>query len=149
MPRRITITAAGDALITTRMPDYPDDGFQHLVKLVRSADVAFINMEMVLSNYEGVPVVEAGGGNASADPRVALDLMRMGFNLTAYANNHTLNYGEYGCLKTLEVLEQYGFPCAGAGRHLAEARRPVYLDTPAGRVGLMGCASSFRSEEHT
>ncbi|RIK44179.1 MAG: poly-gamma-glutamate biosynthesis protein [Chloroflexi bacterium] len=143
MPRRITVTAAGDALITTRMPEYPDAGFQDLCGLIRGADVAFINMEMVLSNYEGVPVVEAGGGNASAHPAVALDLMRMGFNLTAYANNHTLNYGEYGCLKTLEVLAEYGFTCAGAGRHLAEARRPVYLDTAAGRVGLMGCASTF------
>lgn len=143
MPRRITVTAAGDALITTRMPDFPDAPFQDLCALIRAADVAFINMEMVLSNYAGVPVVEAGGGNCSADPRVALDLMRMGFNLTAYANNHTLNYGEYGCLKTLEVLEGYGFTCAGAGRHLAEARRPAYLDTPAGRVGLMGCASTF------
>ena len=143
MPRRITVTAAGDALITTRMPDYQDTAFQELCGLVRSADVAFINMEMILSNYEGVPVVEAGGGNVSAHPGVALDLMRIGFNLTAFANNHTLNYGEFGCLKTLEVLADYGFTCAGAGRHLAEARRPVYLDTPAGRVGLMGCASSF------
>jgi len=143
LSRRIVVAATGDALITTRMPDYPDAEFQGLVGLIQSADVAFTNMEMVLSNYQGSPVVEAGGGNASAHPAVALDLMRMGFNLTAYANNHTLNYGEYGCLKTLEVLAEYGFTCAGAGRNLAEARLPAYLDTPAGRVGLVGCASSF------
>lgn len=129
--------------MTLRMPDYPDAEFQGLVGLLQSADVAFTNMEMVLSNYQGSPVVEGGGGNASAHPAVALDLMRMGFNLTAYANNHTLNYGEYGCLKTIEVLADYGFLCAGAGRNLAEARMPAYLDTPAGRVGLVGCASSF------
>jgi hypothetical protein len=69
--------------------------------------------------------------------------MEMGFNLTAFANNHTLNYGEYGCLKTLEVLEEIGFPCAGAGENLADARRPVFLDSGVGRVGLVGCASTF------
>src|SRR5690606_1943383 len=63
--------------------------------------------------------------------------------ITAFANNHTLNYGEHGCMKTVEVLEELGFPCAGAGANLAAARRPAFLDTPAGRVGLVGCASTF------
>jgi poly-gamma-glutamate synthesis protein (capsule biosynthesis protein) len=67
----------------------------------------------------------------------------MGFNLTAFANNHTMNYGEHGCLATIDTLAEYGFTCAGAGRTLAEARLPAYLETSAGRVGLMGCASSF------
>ncbi len=69
--------------------------------------------------------------------------MRMGFNLTAFANNHTLNYGEHGCLATIDALAEMGFTCAGAGRNLAEARAPVYLQIENGLVGLVGCASSF------
>ncbi len=143
MSRRIVATATGDALITTRMPEYRDPEFQNMLKLIRSCDVAFTNMEMVLSNYQGHPVVESGGGNLSAHPLVARDLMQLGFNLTAFANNHTMNYGEHGCLTTIDTLADLGFTCAGAGRTLADARLPVFLDTPAGRVGLMGCASSF------
>ena len=143
MTRRIVVTATGDSLITTRMPEYRDLEFQEMLGLIRSCDVAFTNMEMVLSNYQGHPVVESGGGNLSAHPLVARDLMQMGFNLTAFANNHTMNYGEHGCLTTIDTLAEYGFTCAGAGRTLADARLPVYLETPAGRVGLMGCASSF------
>lgn len=143
MAKRIVVTATGDALITRRMPDYPDEPFQRLVGLIRSADVAFTNMEMTLSNYEGSPVVESGGMNLSAEPGVARDLRRMGFNLTAFANNHTLNYGEHGCLETLRVLREVDFVCAGAGRHLDEARSPAYLETAAGRVGLVACASTF------
>ncbi len=143
MSRKITVTATGDSLITRRMPAYLDAPFTAMVEMIHGCDVAFTNMEMVLSNYQGSPVVESGGGNLSADPAVAEDLMEMGFNLTAFANNHTLNYGEYGCLKTLDVLDELGFPCAGAGRNLADARKPVYLDSPAGRIGLVGCASSF------
>lgn len=143
MTRRMVITATGDALITTRMPEYCDPEFQGMLDIIRSCDVAFTNMEMVLSNYQGQPVVESGGGNLSAHPLVAQDLMQMGFNLTAFANNHTMNYGEDGCLTTIDTLAEYGFTCAGAGRTLADARLPAYLETPAGRVGLMGCASSF------
>lgn len=143
MTNRITVTATGDALITARLPDYPDDEFSGLVDLIRSCDVAFTNMEMVLSNFEGSPVVESGGGNLSAHPDVARDLMRIGFNLTAFANNHTLNYGEHGCLTTIDALAEMGFTCAGAGRNLAEARAPVYLQTEKGLIGLVGCASSF------
>jgi poly-gamma-glutamate capsule biosynthesis protein CapA/YwtB (metallophosphatase superfamily) len=143
MSKTIIVTATGDSLITRRMPDYQDTPFIQMLELIHGCDVAFTNMEMVLSNYQGSPVVESGGGNLSAEPGVAEDLMEMGFNLTAFANNHTLNYGEYGCLKTLEVLAELGFTCAGAGENLAAARKPVFLDTPSGRIGLVGCASSF------
>ncbi|CAN5755437.1 CapA family protein [soil metagenome] len=143
MAKRITATATGDSLITTHLPDYADEPFQDLAKLVKSCDVAFTNMEMVLSNYQGSPVVESGGGNLSAHPDVARDLMRFGFNLTAFANNHTLNYGEHGCLATIDALAEMGFTCAGAGRNLAEARSPVFLQTENALVGLVGCAASF------
>jgi poly-gamma-glutamate synthesis protein (capsule biosynthesis protein) len=143
MTRRVVVTATGDALITRRLPDYSDEPFRRMVELIRSADVAFTNMEMVLSRFRGTPVVESGGMNLSADPAVASDLQRIGFNLTAFANNHTLNYGEDGCLATLRALEELGFTCAGAGRHLGEARAPAYLETAAGRIGLVACASTF------
>lgn len=148
MPREMTLTATGDCLISRRMPEYQDAGFQQMLGLIRSADVAFTNTEIVMSNYEGSPVVESGGGNISTDPRMAADVRRMGFNLTAFANNHTLNYGEHGCLETLRVLRENDFVVAGAGRHLAEARRPAYLETVNGRVGLMGCASSFGAGQY-
>ena len=143
MAQRIVVTATGDSLIARRMPDYRDEPFQRMVELIRSAGIAFTNMEMVLSRYRGSPVVESGGMNLSAEPAVAQDLQQMGFNLTAFANNHTLNYGEEGCLATLQALEELNFVCAGAGRNLAEARMPAYLETPAGRVGLVACASTF------
>ena len=143
MTQKQTVTATGDALITIRMPEYQDDDFTRMVEMIQSCDIAFTNLEVVLSDYRGTPVVENGGGNISAHPDVARDLMRMGFNLTAFANNHTLNYGEYGCTSTLEALAEMGFTCAGAGWHLDEARAPAYLDSPVGRIGLVGCASTF------
>ncbi len=143
MGKRIVVTATGDSLISRRIPAHQDPSLTRLVDLIQSCDVAFTNMEMVLSDYRGTPVVESGGLNLSANPGVARDLQRMGFNLTAFANNHTLNYGIEGCLATLDELRAIDFVCAGAGRTLSEARLPAFLETPAGRIGLVGCASSF------
>ena len=137
------LTATGDALITRRMPLYDDPAFMGMIELIRGCDVAFTNMEVTLSRFRGWPVVESGGMALSTDPQCAHDLRRMGFNCTAFANNHTLNYGEEGVLHTLDALREAGIACAGAGANLGEARLPVYLDTINGRVGLIGCASSF------
>jgi len=78
MPKRITVTATGDALITRRMPPYEDAAFLEMVRLIQSADVKFTNVEIVLSDYRGTPVVESSGMNLSAEPAVAADLMRLG-----------------------------------------------------------------------
>jgi len=143
MPKRMRLTATGDALITRRMPRYDDPAFMGMVELIRACDVAFTNTEVVLSRFRGWPVVESGGMALSVDPRCAHDLRQLGFNCTAFANNHTLNYGEEGVLHTLDALRDADIVCAGAGANLGEARLPAYLETINGRLGLVGCASSF------
>lgn len=143
MAKRMTLTATGDALITRRLPLYDDPAFMAMVELIRGCNVAFTNTEVTLSRFRGWPVVESGGMALSVDPKCAHDLRRLGFNCTAFANNHTLNYGEEGVLHTLDALRDADLVCAGAGANLGEARLPAYLDTMHGRVGLIGCASSF------
>ncbi len=143
MARQMRLTATGDALITRRMPLYDDPAFMGMVELIRNCDVAFTNTEVTLSRFRGWPVVESGGMALSVDPKCAHDLRQLGFNCTAFANNHTLNFGEEGVLRTLDALREADLVCAGAGANLGEARLPAYLDTVNGRVGLIGCASSF------
>lgn len=48
------------------------------------------------------------------------------------ANNHVLDHGRPGLLETLEALEAAGMRVAGAGRDLAEARRPAVVDLATG-----------------
>ncbi len=59
------------------------------------------------------------------------------------ANNHILDFGDEGLFSTLANLERVGIPYAGAGADLAAASRPGYVDTTAGRVGQVNCASTF------
>ena len=50
----------------------------------------------------------------------------------ALANNHVLDYGRPGLLETLDALRGAGVKVAGAGRDLAEARRPAVVELASG-----------------
>jgi len=66
----------------------------------------------------------------------------MGFNLFNRANNHTTDYGVEGLRLTNRLLDELGLVHAGTGNNLGWASRPGYLETPKGRVALIGMAST-------
>jgi poly-gamma-glutamate synthesis protein (capsule biosynthesis protein) len=53
------------------------------------------------------------------------------------ANNHVLDNGYAGLEETLDTLVAAGIKTAGAGRDLAEARRPAIIDLPDSRRVLV------------
>jgi poly-gamma-glutamate capsule biosynthesis protein CapA/YwtB (metallophosphatase superfamily) len=114
-----------------------------MLRLIRAAAVRFVNLEVSLSDYQGIPAAETSGVHATASPKLADELQQAGFNLFALANNHMLDYGQEGLALTLEALKERNITYAGAGYNLAEACTPGYLETPAGRVALIACSSSF------
>ncbi|MFG2875590.1 CapA family protein [Streptomyces sp. NPDC048337] len=66
-------------------------------------------------------------------------------DVCALANNHVLDYGRRGLAETLDSLAAAGLRAAGAGRDLAEARRPAVVPIPGKRrllVFSLGTASS-------
>lgn len=141
--RRLSLAATGDSLITQHLSVFREPAFLKMVDLIKDADVRFTNLEMLLNNFEGYPAAESGGTWVSAHPSMLQELQRMGFNLYAWANNHTLDWGEGGLLATLRTLEEAGVAHAGVGMNLAEARRPAYLELEQGRVALVSMCSSF------
>ncbi len=138
----ISFAATGDSFITRRLPD-GDPDVKALAALIGRADFRFTNLETTVRRDEGFPSAQSGGTWASAEPEVLADLRRYGFNVTAWANNHTLDYSYGGLAATAENLDRYGFLHAGVGRHLAEAGAIRYLDTPGGRVALIAATSTF------
>ena len=141
--RRLVLAATGDSLITQRLSCFTEPEFLRLRDILLEADVRFTNMEMLFHNFEGYPQAESGGTWVCAPPAIFRELQWMGFNLYAWANNHTLDWGEGGLFATLRTLEEAGAVHAGVGRNLAEARRPAYLELDAGRVGLVAMCSTF------
>ena len=144
-----TMAAVGDAIITHRAAQFDHAGdprFQRMVRLIRGADVGFLNLEVSLfrlSEFKGWPEAENGGNYELGPPEAAQDLKRMGFNLFNRANNHTTDYGVEGMRQTDSLLDRLDIVHAGTGENLGLASRPGYLDTTRGRVALIGVATTF------
>ncbi|MBP3040051.1 CapA family protein [Bacillaceae bacterium Marseille-Q3522] len=142
MKEEITFTATGDSFITRRLPD-KDEKFTQLSALIKKADFRFTNLEITLHHREGIPGAVSGGTWAMGSPDVLHDLKEYGFNVMAWANNHTLDYSFDGLTATEKYLNEAGVIHAGAGENLARASEPRYVETAAGRVALIAATSTF------
>lgn len=138
-----TMALTGDAIITRRLSPYKEPAFLEMIELVRSADVSFTNLEILLHDYEPAPAVSSGGTYMRADPHMAEELTWGGIDIVSMANNHTGDYGAEGMRLTRRHAEAAGLVTAGAGENLAEAREARFLETHEGRVALVATASTF------
>lgn len=137
---RVVLT--GDSIVTRRGLT-ADPEAAPLWSLIRGADAAFTNIEVVPNGFRGDPGFENDGSHLAADPAVLDDLVAAGFSLFTAANNHILDYGIAGLLVAMEEMDRRGMVHAGLGRNLGTARMPAYLDVPAGSIALLSCCSTF------
>jgi poly-gamma-glutamate capsule biosynthesis protein CapA/YwtB (metallophosphatase superfamily) len=78
-----------------------------------------------------------------APPQIADELTWLGLDAFAAATNHTGDFGIGGIEATMQHLEDRDIPYAGIGENLAMAREPAYLETSAGRIGLVSACSTL------
>lgn len=139
----ITLAATGDCILTRRVSELKDARFLRLVDLVRGADCAYGNCEMVLADLrDGYPMAEGAALSVVSDPKMAAELAWFGFDIMGTANNHSLDYGQPGIVSTRARLAAAGIAAAGTGLSLQEAAAPAYTETAGGRVALINCAST-------
>lgn len=138
----IEIALTGDSLITRPLHVFREPAFLRVRDVLRSADVAITNAEMLFHRQEASPGVTPGGTYMQADPSMLAELAWMGVDMIAAANNHGWDYGEKGMLAHIDNLEKSGIPFAGVGTTMATARRPAYFDTRGGRVALVSITTS-------
>ena len=150
----LRIAVGGDLLGPYRPRlGFDDAGLGAVAQLFQQADVGFANLEGNLFDtwkFAGWPAAENGGfeqGGVGGGPllsiAVAADLRKFGLSVVSTANNHALDWGPQGMLDTLANLDTAGIAHAGTGRSLAEARAAGVVDTPHGRVAVVGAASTF------
>ncbi|WP_419948919.1 CapA family protein [Candidatus Palauibacter sp.] len=141
----MSIALAGDAIISRKMSPYREPEFLALRDIIRNATTAFVNLEILFHDYEDdvIPAAASGGTYMRAEPEIAHELAWFGFDMVSLANNHTMDFGAGGARRTVEATEAAGLAVAGYGENLAQARAPVYVETPGGRVALISIASTF------
>lgn len=135
--------AAGDAILTKHCSQRTDPAFLEMVDLIRDADAAFVNLEVVTPRPPLIPSAEHGGANLGAQEFILDELKWMGFDLFNVATNHSNDYTFHGLVDTMDALRERGMVFAGGGLNLGEARSPAYFDVADARVAVLGAASSF------
>jgi poly-gamma-glutamate capsule biosynthesis protein CapA/YwtB (metallophosphatase superfamily) len=142
-PARFTMALTGDSIITRRLSVFTEPEHTRLFELIRGADAAFTNLEMLFHDYEPYPMNESGGTYMRAEPSLLKELVWAGFDMVSRANNHTGDYGAEGMRITTKHVAETGLVQAGVGEDLASAREAAFLDTAKGRVALVSVASTF------
>jgi poly-gamma-glutamate synthesis protein (capsule biosynthesis protein) len=135
IPGTFTLVAVGDLIIRTPASQLADADVQAALRLVAEGDVAVGNMEGSLADYSSFEGPLSGFVGV---PAVAADLGTMGFDMVNRANNHLFDSEAEGMFSTNRLLAEAGIVHAGSGQNLEEAAAPAFLETPRGRIALVG-----------
>src|SRR5438105_4024430 len=108
-----TMALAGDSIITRPLAIYHEPEFMKLIELIRGADAAFTNLEMLFHDYESYPMNESGGTWMRADPALVKDLVWAGFDFVSRANNHAGDYGVGAMRLTTKYVREAALVQAG------------------------------------
>lgn len=133
----ICLAGGVDRKMRSRGRGYP---FAAMRDTLRSADIAFGNLECVLA-HGGGPIPKKY--NFRGRPIGALALAEAGFDIVSVANNHTLDFGREGLAETLTHLRRAKVIPVGAGNTLAEAHRMQVLRRNGIRIGFLAYLGMF------
>lgn len=147
--RSLVLLAGGDVTLGYHLPEFLDEltakgmsqaeseayPFARIATITRSADLFLVNLEGTLTS-QGKPVEKSF--NFKADPQDVAVLQSAGVDVVSLANNHAFDYSAEGLSQTRATLLRAGIAAFGAGRDLAEARRPAILERNGVRVGFLG-----------
>ncbi|MBN2848785.1 MAG: CapA family protein [Coriobacteriia bacterium] len=139
---RITILAVGDLMMHTPQLSSAKtaDGydftscFAPVAPRISAADLAVGNFETVLAGadrgYTGYPTFNSPDSYAQA-------AVGAGFDVLTHANNHTLDRGPTGLVRTREVFESLGVLTTGTARTSEEAAEILIADVRGVRIAIL------------
>jgi poly-gamma-glutamate synthesis protein (capsule biosynthesis protein) len=120
------------------------DPFAACAELLLDADFTVGNLECVLGTA-GKMVPKAYSFRAAGDsPR----FLKRYFTAVSLGNNHAFDFGPEGLVETLDLLDRETIGRFGAGRTLAEARRPLVLEKDGLKIAILA-ANGFRADNYT
>jgi poly-gamma-glutamate synthesis protein (capsule biosynthesis protein) len=122
----------------------PVDQYGVLVQpALDEADIRFAQCERVYSD-RGEFQINSAGEHSRLRPDMASVFSTGGYDVVSVASNHSLDWGPTALLDSIEVLRARGIKTIGAGRDLAEARQPAYVEANGVKVGFLGYCSVLR-----
>lgn len=144
-----SIAIAGECMVTRPFSMHSEEEFMGVRELFAGSDVTYAHLEMNLGDHRELHPARGDwfGSYMLAEKRLAEELRWLGVDVMSTANNHSLDFGELGLRSTLKACRGAGLACAGTGEDLDDARAPVYVETPSGRIALISVSSGNRPHE--
>ena len=147
--RAITLVAGGDVTLGAHYEEWVDGlrakgeggaavdgwGFAEVKPLFAGADLVVVNLECPFTG-RGEPIPK--NFNFRARPSTVSVLVDAGVRVLSLANNHLMDYGPEGVEDTIATLDAAGIAHFGAGRTLAEARKPALVEVGGLRIAFLG-----------
>jgi poly-gamma-glutamate synthesis protein (capsule biosynthesis protein) len=139
---QVSFCAVGDVLLDRDVRkviekngiNYP---FENIATLINENDLAFFNMECPLVKpSDGYPINKKY--SFRAEPEYITGLKYAGFNIASVANNHTIDYGKSGFLKTIENLNKDSIYTIGGGTNQDEAFAPLLIKKDGETFAIFG-----------
>jgi poly-gamma-glutamate synthesis protein (capsule biosynthesis protein) len=117
----------------------PDTLFANVSSQLREADIAFCQLEInITERGERLPQVRH---TDRTHPGAAHALKNAGFSVVSCAGNHCMDWGRDGLFDTLDALKAAKLDVVGAGANIAEARKPVIVNTKGQRIAFLAYSS--------
>lgn len=132
----VTIRVIGDVALRR-----PSPSASRFLRELPPADLVVANLEIPLTD-RGVPAEKLSVHRAPL--ALAGQYADLGVDVWTLATNHLLDFGAQGMADTLRALADSGQSAVGAGRDLAESRRPARVETASGTsVSIVNACSTL------
>jgi len=131
LEKTFSLIAGGDVMLSRGTAKYieksgPTYPFEKIYDEIRKYDIAFANLESVISTA-GKRFSPNKGIYFRADPSVVTGLVYSGFDVFSLGNNHSLDWGVDAIKETMRLLDKNGLKYTGVGRTEEEAFKPAVL----------------------
>lgn len=114
------------------------DIFADVKSIIQSADLSIVNFECPVVIGDGKPTIKRGP-NLRCIPKAVQVIQEAGFDMVTLANNHILDYGDFGVNETIQTLDKYGIRHVGAGDSIEEAAQTQYYTKDNKTLAIINC----------
>lgn len=139
---KIKLVATGDVLLHSRIYDISKkdgkydfkDKMAPAKKLLQAGDISVVNLESIVAGEE-LGLISFPEFNNPVE--LAENLKEFGTDIVTNANNHSLDLGEEGVLKSIENLEKIGLPYVGSHKSKEDQKRFRIIEKKGIKVAIL------------
>src|SRR3989344_2761898 len=113
--------------------DYP---FLNIAEVLKSADIAFVNLESQLADLNGETQSPTNEYRFAGPPEGAQSLANAGIDIVSVANNHMWDYGKARLEETLTNLNNAGVIYVGANMDPTQVWTPKIIEVKGKNVAF-------------